>query len=203
VITIVSGLPRSGTSLMMQMLDAGGLPITTDGRRAPDEHNPHGYLEDERVKRLPSESSWVATARGSALKVVAPLLPFLPGELSYRVIWMERALDEVLASQRRMLERSGDPAAETDEASLRSAFESQRARVRDELRRRGTPLLEIQHRDAIARPAETARRVAGFLGLELDIAAAAAVVDPSLHRQRSDAEGGSPTPPSTAAGASP
>jgi ElaB/YqjD/DUF883 family membrane-anchored ribosome-binding protein len=182
-IIIVSGLPRSGTSLMMQMLAAGGLALTADGLREADAHNPRGYLEDERVKSLRSESAWLGEARGTALKVVAPLLPFLPSEHRYRVIWMERDLDEVLASQRHMLHSSSDSGAR-DESELRRAFEGQLDRVRTQLRERGIPWLAVEHRDALENPAATATRVGEFLDLDLDAAAAAGVVDRALHRQR-------------------
>ena len=106
-ITIVSGLPRSGTSMMMQMLEAAGLEVATDGRRIADSDNPKGYFELDAVKRLQEDSSFLQTVVGQAVKVVSPLVPFLPSEYDYRIISMERDLDEVLASQRVMLDRRG------------------------------------------------------------------------------------------------
>src|SRR5579872_1312474 len=106
-VTIVSGLPRSGTSMMLRMLAAGGLPILTDGVRTPDEDNPHGYLEWEGVKSLARDASWVASARGKGVKVIYYWLRDLPRDCRYRVIFMRRDLDEVLASQAAMLERRG------------------------------------------------------------------------------------------------
>src|SRR5438046_6429896 len=108
-ITVVSGLPRSGTSLMMQMLRAGGMPVRTDGFRKADEDNPRGYLEYEPVKRTREDSSWVSDAVGKAVKVVYLLLRDLPDGFDYRVILMRRSLREVLASQSAMLMRSGRP----------------------------------------------------------------------------------------------
>ena len=107
-ITIVSGLPRSGTSMMMQMLDGGGLPILSDGEREADEDNPRGYLELEGTKRLRTDHSWLADAQGHVVKVIAQLIPVLPLGFGYRVIFMERDIVEVLSSQRHMLERLGE-----------------------------------------------------------------------------------------------
>ena len=109
-IIVVSGLPRSGTSLMMKMLAAGGFPLLVDGLREPDDDNPEGYFELERVKALVTgDDAWLAEARGHAVKVISSLLKFLPGTHSYRVILMQRRMSEVLASQRRMLMRRGEP----------------------------------------------------------------------------------------------
>jgi hypothetical protein len=111
-VTVVTGAPRSGTSLMMRMLDAGGIPALTDGHRPPDEHNPGGYFEYDPVKRLAENSSWLETARGRAVKVIYRLLPYLPPQVEYRVVFMERDLTEVFESQRAMLRARGDPAAD-------------------------------------------------------------------------------------------
>src|SRR5262245_38643826 len=123
VVTVVSGLPRSGTSLLMQMLAAGGLPVLADDARPADEDNPRGYLEYDPVRRTATDASWVALARGQAVKLVHLLLVHLPPGFEYDVIVAHRRIDEVLASQRRMLERRGaglasDPARE-DEALAR------------------------------------------------------------------------------------
>src|SRR2546428_1479705 len=106
-ITIVSGLPRSGTSMMMRMLDAGGLPVLVDNIRKADDDNPYGYYEFEPVKRLSSDSSWLREARGKAFKMVYALLYELPKDYDYRVIVMQRKMDEIIASQRAMLCRQG------------------------------------------------------------------------------------------------
>src|SRR5450631_3290382 len=113
-VTIVSGMPRSGTSLMMRMLEAGGLPALTDGRRAADAHNPHGYFEDERARRLAQDSSWMGEAGGKAVKIVYRLLPNLPQHLDSRVVFMDRNLEEVFASQQDMLLSTEAPAAAQD-----------------------------------------------------------------------------------------
>ena len=179
MITIVTGLPRSGTSLMMQMLAAAGVPVLSDGARKADADNPHGYLEDARVMALHSNASWLGEARGRALKVVAPLLPSLPREHDYRVVWMQRDLDEVLASQARMLERAGHEAG-ADDTVLRRAFEKQVETARADFQVRGAPILDVDYARAVAEPLAVAREVCVFLGGDLDADVAAAVVDASL-----------------------
>lgn len=183
MVTVVSGLPRSGTSLMMQMLHAGGLPPVTDERRPPDASNPRGYYEDERVKRLRSDSTWLAEAEGHAVKVIAQLLPYLPGETEYRVLFMERDLDEVLRSQGRMLERLGRHAANPN--ALRSTFQQQVERTKAWIAHRaGVAVLYVPYAAVILGPLGQAERVAAFLGLGLDTAAMAEAVDASLYRER-------------------
>lgn len=168
----------------MQMLRAGGVPVCCDGIRAADESNPRGYFEDERVKRLREDSSWLCEASGRALKVVSPLLASLPGDLAYRAIWIERELAEVMASQRRMLERGGERVLAKDEAALASAFAAQRARGQKALERLRAPWIELEHAEVMASPGMTAERIASFLGEPFDVPAAASVVDPALHRAR-------------------
>src|SRR5437660_12828449 len=110
-IIIVSGLPRSGTSLMMQMLENGGVPVVTDHIRTADTDNPRGYYEFEQVKKIKQDASWLPATRGKAVKMVSQLLYDLPTSERYKIIFMERDLDEVLASQEKMLERLGRKAA--------------------------------------------------------------------------------------------
>jgi len=184
-IIVVTGLPRSGTSLMMQMLDAAGVLLLTDGKRNADEDNPHGYFEFEAVKSLGRDSSWLTAAHGRAVKIVAPLVAHVPGDHRYAVIWLERSIDEVLASQAAMLARAGHGPG-SDPAALRHALPRQVAAARGELERRELPILEVSHGDAIAQPQRVAEQVCSFLGGGLDIAAAARSVDPRLHRQRFD-----------------
>ncbi len=183
-VTVVSGLPRSGTSMAMQMLVAGGLAPMTDAERGPDESNPRGYLELERVKRLATENDWLDEARGKALKVVTPLLPALAQHCDYRVILMERDLDEILASQDRMLERLAREGADLDRERLKQALAQQTARARALLDAHAVPHLTLSHRETLADPAAAAARMAEFLGLDLDTAAMAASVDPALWRER-------------------
>src|SRR5271155_257309 len=122
MIIIVSGLPRSGTSLMMQMLDAGGLPVLSDGERKADTDNPKGYLEWERIKQLPKDPSLIGEAEGKVVKIISQLILSLPLDREYRIVFMERPLPEVLRSQDEMLRRRGNPDAGTDTAAIEGAF---------------------------------------------------------------------------------
>jgi hypothetical protein len=185
-IVVVSGLPRSGTSMLMKMLDAGGLPIVTDGLRTADEDNPKGYFEVERVKKLAEESdrSWLAEARGKGIKVISYLLRSLPSRFNYRVVFVRRDLEEILASQKKMLERRG----ETDE----TAAERMRDLLQNDLWRSWYLLthrpqfdaLEVHYTEVLARPLEQARRISAFLGGGLDPETMASAVDPTLYRNR-------------------
>jgi hypothetical protein len=167
----------------MQMLAAGGRPAFSDGVRGADASNPRGYLEHERVKSLARDSGWVAAAENHALKVVAPLLPLLPAGPAYRVVFVQRDMDEVLRSQAAMLATSGNTAGRPD--ALRQAFVRHLADARAWAAAHAEAVLTLDHRALIATPREAARELAEFAGDGLDAAAMAAVVDPSLHRQRS------------------
>jgi hypothetical protein len=183
-VTVVSGLPRSGTSLMMQMLAAGGMPALTDGIRAADEDNPRGYLEFEAVKRTREDAGWVAEAPGKAVKMVYLLLRDLPGCYEYRVILMRRDLREVMASQRAMLSRSGLPGADLSPERMAAIFEKEIGSVREWLAgQRNFEVLEVDYRECVRTPEESARIVNRFLGGWLDEARMAAAVDLALYRQ--------------------
>lgn len=177
MITIVSGLPRSGTSMMMRMLESGGLPILKDGVRKPDEHNPGGYYELACVRHLADDSSWMPQAEGKAVKVVSALLRHLPAGHEYRVVFMLRDLGEVLASQARMLGCVAD--SDASGHRMRACFETHLRQIRHWIEgRRGMAALYVTYEDVLARPGEEAERVAAFLGAELELARMAAVVEP-------------------------
>lgn len=185
-VIVVTGLPRSGTSLMMQMLAAGGVDVLTDGRREADDDNPRGYLEFEPVKNLLNDAAWLEGARGKAVKIVAPLLAGLPAGLPCRVILCDRDLDEVLDSQERML-RHGSAAAPTAERRrlLKEEFARTLARVRNLLAERpATRVLLVDYEIAVLHPAETAKQINAFLGGGLDEAKMAAAADARLYRNR-------------------
>ena len=184
LITVVSGLPRSGTSMLMQMLDAAGYPCLTDDVRNADTDNPHGYFEYEKVKRLRRDCSWMPEARGKAVKIIAQLIPFLPSQFSYRVIFMERNVSEVLASQRVMLQRQGKSGGNLSDAELGKIFERQVCEVKQLLDQRNTPILDVAYSDALQYPMEIAGKIQAFLGEILDVCAMAAAIDPNLYRQR-------------------
>lgn len=189
-LVVVTGLPRSGTSMLMQMLAAGGIEIMTDGLREPDEDNPRGYLEFEPVKNLLKDSSWLREGRGKAVKIVAPLLGALPPGLPCRVIFIERDLDEVLESQQRMLARRKQEMVSTPERRQRLKDEYARTvlRIKAALERRPhTRVLCLDYRDAVTDPRAVAKKMSDFLGSGLDTVSMAASVDPVLHRNRSPA----------------
>lgn len=184
-ITIVSGLPRSGTSLMMQMLQAGGMLILSDQVRGADEDNPRGYLEFERVKKIKQDKSWLDEAEGKVVKMVHLLLYDLPSERQYRVIFMRRNLQEVLASQKRMLVRQGKSGAQMSDSQLMKAFEDQVSKVLRWVREQPNfQLMEVVYHELVADPATHAHAVNQFLDGGLDETAMAQAVDPSLYRNR-------------------
>jgi len=185
-VVLVSGLPRSGTSMMMQMLEAGGLPILSDSARKADESNPEGYREMERVKELAKggDASWLREARGRAIKIIAYYLPYLPPNLNYRVVFLQRDLTEVLASQRRMLEARGET-SDTDDERLHDLFSDHLGEASRLLSERPWfESIEVRYREVIDDPVRVAATVAGFLGRGLDVGAMAATVKPDLYRNR-------------------
>ncbi|MDX9752828.1 MAG: sulfotransferase domain-containing protein [bacterium] len=187
---VVSGLPRSGTSMVMQMLEAAGVPIATDAIRDADEDNPKGYFELERVKDLHQESnpSWLRQYQGKAIKIIAFLLLYLPKTLNYRVIFMERDLEEILKSQRKMLERRGE-ADPTSDAKMKENYRNHLIRVRWLLKNHAAfSVLFVAYQDVIRNPYEAAQRINRFLGNRWDPLTMARVVDPSLYRNRKDSQ---------------
>lgn len=184
--TVVSGLPRSGTSLMMQMLGAGGVPLLCDAARPPDEDNPRGYFEYEPVKRLARDASWIPMAEGKAVKVVYSLLRYLPPGRDYRIVFMTRQLTEVVRSQHAMLARLGTAGSTLGGEKLAALFEGQLGHLDRWLDAQpGISVLRVSHLDAIRSPERVAASVNGFLGGVLNETAMANAVDPQLHRQRS------------------
>ena len=185
LITVVSGLPRSGTSMMMKILEAAGFPILTDNLRTADEDNPKGYFEFEQVKALKEgDRDWLKHAEGKAVKVISSLLGELPAAYRYRIIFMQREIDEILASQKQMLIRRGE-AADGDDRSMAMNFQEHLKRVRVWLANQ--PNMEVHYvnyNELMADPAPAIRAVAGFLGVEAQLPAMLAVPDKRLYRQR-------------------
>jgi predicted AlkP superfamily phosphohydrolase/phosphomutase/tetratricopeptide (TPR) repeat protein len=189
IITIVSGLPRSGTSLMMQLLSAAGREALTDSKRAADTDNPLGYFEFEKATELAKDTSWLQQARGKVVKIVAQLLPHLPANEHYQIIFMERELTEVIASQKAMLTRQNRRGAEMDEQRLRETYTTQLNRVHTQLARRpDVRMLTVNYSDLVANSAEEVSALAEFLGAPFDREAAASAVRPDLHRQKGNAK---------------
>ena len=185
-VIVVSGLPRSGTSMMMKMLDAAALPIMTDNERAADEDNPKGYFEYARVKDLKDEAdkSWVREARGQVLKVISHLLETLPDENFYRVILVRRDFDEIIASQNKMLERRGEENQAAD-STVKEAYIRHLVDIRYMVRRRPNfEMIEGQFMQAMEAPRIFATDVNKFLGGNLDVESMMAVVDLELYRNR-------------------
>lgn len=185
-IAIVSGLPRSGTSMMMQMLAVGGFTPLADDNRPADAHNQRGYYEDARAKRLAADTSWLSEAKGKAVKIVAQLLRHLPPDKkdNYAVIFMERSIDEVLASQQDMLADQKKRGARLPDSVLRHTYLTQVRQVKRLLSFRRIPTLNILYQDCIEDPAAAAARINNFLGGGLDEAAMARAVDPALYRHK-------------------
>ena len=186
-IVVVSGLPRSGTSMLMKMLESGGMEILTDSERAADIDNPKGYFEYERIKDLEKETdkSYVREGRGKVLKVICFLIKDLPDDNDYRVIFMRRDLDEVLASQNKMIHRLGTTDTTATEAAMKEAYRNDIVRTRLLCKNRPNfELIEIGYKPTIEDPAATARSVNAFVGGHLDEAAMREAVDGSLYRNR-------------------
>lgn len=182
-IIVVSGLPRSGTSLMMQMLSRGGIEIQTDGRREPDIDNPRGYFEFEPVKALKQGSEWLAPLRGKALKVVSQLLYELPDSETFRIIFMERNLDEVVMSQEQMLMRLGQPVPSPN--VVKHAYEIHLAELQRWLAEQShLKILVVRHSELLAAPFQEVQRIQQFLGVSLRLEEMLDVIDPRLYRNR-------------------
>jgi hypothetical protein len=185
-VIVVSGLPRSGTSMMMKMLQAGGVPLLTDGLRVADPDNPEGYYELERVKKLPAgDHAWLADAPGHGVKIISALLEHLPANYHYQVIFIERSIGEVLASQRKMLSRSGRPADPADDARLAAFFDKHLQVVKERLQTQPHfSTLYVSHSELLREPRSAVERIVAYLGRPLDREAMVGAVNPSLYRNR-------------------
>lgn len=185
-ITIVSGLPRSGTSMMMRMLEAGGLPPLTDNLRTADLDNPQGYYEFERVKQLDrGDTAWLATAQHRAVKVISALLQHLPATYTYKVIFIERHMSEILASQRKMLAHRQEDSEDLTDAEITALFEKHLREIHQWLAQQPNfRVLYIHYSDLLSEPAAHAAQVNQFLGGVLDANKMASVIDPTLYRNR-------------------
>jgi hypothetical protein len=185
MITIVSGLPRSGTSLMMQMLSAGGVPVLSDGERQADTDNPKGYLEWERIKQLPRDPSLIAEAENKVVKVISHLLLALPAGHEYRIIFMQRPLPEILKSQDEMLRRRGNADAIGDSAPIEEAFQRHLIETSQWIARQSNmQVLRVHYHRVLREPVTVAKEVSDFLGLGLDLDAMVKQIDGSLYRNR-------------------
>jgi hypothetical protein len=190
-IIVVSGLPRSGTSLMMQMLSRGGVPVKTDGQRGADDHNPRGYFEWEAIKTLREHPERIDEAAGMAVKVVSIQLGYLPRGRRYRIVWMDRPIEEIAASQETMLKQENPDRPLPPLAARIQALREHRDQALETFRKAaaapesGLGLLEIPYADCLRDPAGITRQLADFLGGQLPAPEQmAAAIAPSLHRNR-------------------
>jgi hypothetical protein len=184
-VIVVSGLPRSGTSMMMRMLEAGGVPIVTDNTRRADEDNPKGYYEDERVKKLKDDNLWLEESKGKAIKIVSVLLYDLPRTAEYKIIFMQRDVDEILSSQKKMLQRRKEDTDSIDDTIMAKKFQKHLREIRDWLGEQSNiECLYVNYRDAILDPLNISKRVATFLDKDLDASALAQGVDHKLYRNK-------------------
>ena len=191
-VIVVSGLPRSGTSMMMKMLSAADLPLVIDEIRKADEDNPTGYFEDERVKELDQaeDKSWLRDCRGKVVKIISFLLKDLPDEHRYKVIFMHRDLEEVIASQNKMLVRRAEPVgSEADDQKMIQRYRTHLRKVEFVLEQKpNVESIDVRYRAVLDSPRGHAQQVADFLGMKLDVEKMAAAVDRSLYRNRREAE---------------
>ena len=173
--------------MLMGMLSAGGLELVSDGIRTADEDNPKGYYELEQVKELDKagDTSWLADASGKGVKIISFLLQHLPDDYRYKIIFMRRSLPEVLASQRKMLERRGETPGDADDEEMAQLFTAHLDKVKNQLAARSNcEVLYIDHRDAVQSPAAVASQINNFLDDRLDVDAMTRVVDQQLYRNR-------------------
>ncbi len=185
-VVIVSGLPRSGTSMCMKMLEAADIPIVQDGIRTADVDNPKGYFEYEKVKDLDKggDNSWISEARGKAIKIISFLLPHLPPENNYKIIFMRRDIDEILASQNKMLDHRSEENVVEDER-MKKVYADHLIKVFSMLKYRDEmDFIEIKYNDVLSNPRPEAERINRFLGGQYSVDKMTAVVDPSLYRNR-------------------
>ena len=185
VITVVSGLPRSGTSMLMKMLEAGGVEPLTDNVRTADEDNPRGYYEFERVKKLPQDTAWLPEARGKAVKVLAELVTKLPGGYNYKIIFIRRNINEILASQRKMIVRRGEDPDAVSDRELRALFNSYLRLLGSWIG--GQPnvdVLYVNYNEIMMDPTGPIEAINDFMGGDMDTAAMREAVDSDLYRNR-------------------
>ena len=185
-IIVVSGLPRSGTSMMMKMLEATGFNILTDNFRTADENNPGGYYEFERVKKLKEgDFDWLPLARGKVVKIISALLEFLPNRYQYKIIFISRDMDEILASQKRMMVRNGKPDDQISDEKLAEVYEKHLKKVEAWLERQpNMSILYVSYNHILQNPQPSLSQINQFLGGNLNVKAMLQEIDHKLYRER-------------------
>lgn len=184
-VTVVSGLPRSGTSMMMKMLEAGGIAPMQDGIRSADTDNPKGYYEYERVKKLDKgDTAWLPEAQGKSVKIISALLKHLPEGYEYRILFMRRDLNEIVASQNKMLTHRGE-AQKVSDAEIKLLYQKHLRHVYGWMDKAPTAtFLDVNYNGMLKNPAGQLADINTFLGGTLNINAMGAIVDPALYRNR-------------------
>jgi len=184
-IYIVSGLPRSGTSMMMKMLDAGGLAPLVDNIRVADEDNPKGYYEFERVKQLQTDKGWLPDADGKVVKIISMLLQHLPGNYSYKVIFMLRNIDEILASQHKMLVRRGEATDKVSDEQMSLMYNNHLKKLKEQLENKNNfDVYYVKYNEILESPEKHCEQLNTFLGGILNQQKMLNVIDKNLYRQR-------------------
>jgi len=185
-VIIVSGLPRSGTSMMMKMLEAGGQVILTDNLREADANNPKGYYEFERVKNMKDgDLAWMSEAAGKVVKIVTGLIMYLPADYNYKIVFMRRDLNEILSSQKKMLGRLGKEDDNIPDDKMAKVYEEHLKEVRGWLiRQPNIETLYVNYNSMVKDPTEALNKINNFLGGDMDVLVMSAVVDKELYRER-------------------
>jgi len=181
-ILIVTGLPRSGTSLMMQIIEKSEIPVFSDGKREKDINNPEGYFELEAVKGIVKDNSFLDLALGKALKIVAPLPIFLNKELNYRIIFMRRDMDEILRSQEVMLQK--DQLSEREKFS--GIYEQHLSKTYRFFEDNSIPFIEVNYNQLVVNPEMEIQKVIQFCSIVTDSKTLIEVVRPELYRNRNE-----------------
>jgi hypothetical protein len=185
-IIVVSGLPRSGTSMMMKMLEAGGLEILTDNLREADANNPKGYYEFERVKQMKDgDLAWLPDALGKVVKIVTGLITFLPAGYNYKVIFMQRELKEVLSSQKKMLGRLGKGDDNIPDDTMTKIYQEHLKQVERWISKQpNMEVLYVNYNTMVSDPTESLHKVNAYFGGGMNVEMMAKVVDKELYRER-------------------
>lgn len=185
-IIVVSGLPRSGTSMMMQILKAGGLELLVDNIREADDDNQKGYFEFELVKKLPEQNAFLQNAAGKAVKVISELLETLPSRWRYKVIFMQRNMAEILASQKKMLKRRGKSTNAISDEELSSLYKLSLQHTQGWLAHQDNmEVLYIDYNQLMTNPGESLKKLNHFLNSALDLEEMLLVPDQRVYRNRS------------------
>ncbi len=188
---VVSGLPRSGTSLMMQMFQAAGIDPMTDHVRAADDDNPEGYLEWEAIKQIKNHPELMDQAEGKVTKVISMLIPYLPTRHEYKIVFMVRPIDEIAASQQKMIQRLGSKGADVDLPTIEKNLTRHRDEILGLIRRRPNMTMRVvRYKKLIEDPQSVVDRLVDFFGdgVLLHPERMASVVRPELYRNRTKAE---------------